>query len=141
MRTFNIDTSLGSSSSDNVNIGTLPSTIDLGSKFIMISSSFPCAIFPFGNQIRTIFSGVGIISTMCTPWSSWKWKISCKMPFLITVVAMNWSSYSSLSTPDISSTSVASSKPLRSFIDSKCGTIQSIGESIQSSTLVGSMSR
>jgi hypothetical protein len=114
-------------SGDDINIR--PTSFDHGSRFkiYQIGSSLASTIFPFINQVRTVFNSMSVIPTMCTPRSSWKWEVSFQVSFLITIVAMNWSSFSNSST----STSVTPSRSLRSFIDLECRPTQSICKCIQ----------
>jgi len=83
---FNISTSPFPSSSNNINIGHIFFSDKSGLKINQIGASLPYVIFPLFDQLREILGGMGVVSTMGTPRSSWKRTISCEMPMFITIV-------------------------------------------------------
>jgi hypothetical protein len=112
----NIGTSPCSSSSNNNNLGRLLFSDKLRLIIHKISALIPYAIFPLFYQIREILDGIGVVSIVGTPRSSWKRKVTSEMSLFIAIVTASWSSRTFSPTYETSSIFVSSSKSLRIFV-------------------------
>jgi hypothetical protein len=126
---LDVTTSPFSSSHNNINIGNLFFNGRSRLNIYQIGTSLPCVIFPLRNQIKEILGGMGVISTMGTPMTSQKRKISSEMSLIIIIITPSWSLPIIFPKYETYATLKSSSKALRSFVDPECRPIKSICKS------------